>query len=102
MNIIYQADQYYIPFRVEQDGKAVAPADVDGVRIALGGVIQSWPEGDLSFDGKENWMFRLTAEDSQRMAGSVSCQVEVKKGTERQHSPVFFVDVQKSVLKGAW
>lgn len=101
MSTIYQADQYYIPFVVEQDGKSITPADVDGVRIALGGVIKSWPDGDLLFvDGE--WLFRLEAKNSQTMLGDVPCQIEVKKGTDRQHSPVFFIDAQKSVLKGAW
>lgn len=102
MSKIYQADQYYIPFRVEMDGAVVKPADVDGVRIALGGVVQVYPDGMLSFDGEENWMFGLSAEESQSMIGSVSCQVEIKKGANRQHSEVFYVDVKKSILKGVW
>ncbi len=101
MSTIYQADQYYIPFRVEQDGKIVKPEDVDGVRLSLGGVTQSWPDGGLIFRG-EHWMFRLTAAHSEKLIGSVPCQVEIKRGEDRQHSRVHHVDVQRSILKGEW
>lgn len=99
---IYQADQYFISFRVEQDGKVIAPEDVDGVRIALGGIIQSYPDGELTYDKSENWLFWLNADDTKDMVENVPCQVELKKGQNRQHSPVFYVEVQKSVLKGIW
>lgn len=101
MSTIYQADQYYIPFLVEQDGKVITPDDVDGIRISLGGIIKSYPDGDLLFVDDE-WLFKLEAKNSQMMIGEIPCQIEVKKGTDRQHSPVFSVDVKKSVLKGAW
>lgn len=103
MSTIYQGDQYYIPFTVKQDGKVVTPADVDGLRAAVGGVIQTYPDGDLIFDEKtENWMFRLKAEDSQRMTGNVPCQFEFKKGADRQHGDVFYVNAKQSILKGEW
>ena len=34
---IYQADQYFVKFKITQDGEAVTPDNVDGVRIYLGG-----------------------------------------------------------------
>lgn len=102
MSTIYQADQYYIPFRIEQAEKVIRPTDVDGVRIAIGGVIQAWPDGELLFDGGENWMFLLQSGKSQHMSGNVPCQVELKKGEYRQHSPVFNVNVEKSILRGKW
>ena len=98
---IYQADQHFVKFKITQDGEAVTPDNVDGVRIYLGGVVQEYPKGLLSFDG-EHWLFYLQADKSAHFPENAPCQIEIKRGDVRQHSAVFTADVAKSLLKGDW
>lgn len=100
MSTIYQGDQYYIPFRIDRAGKVVTPLDVDGLKIVVGSVVQSYPDGVLSFDGDENWLFRLDAESSRHMSNSVCCQIEIQTGGNLEHSSAFYIDVKKSIVRG--
>ena len=101
MNVIYQADQYCIPFKITRDGELITPDNVDAIRIGIGNVVQTYP-GKLTCDGKENWLFYLESASSSRMNGNTRGQVEIKVGNVRQHSPTFAVNVKESMLRGGW
>lgn len=103
MATIYQGDQYALPFTLAVSGQAITPQDCDGVRFAVGGIVQSYPDGGLTYDDVNGqWLFHLAAEVTARLAGEVPCQVEVKVGDSIRHSAIQRVDVSKSIVKGGW
>lgn len=105
MATIYQGDQYALPFKMTVGGQAITPQNCDGVRFAVGGIVQSYPDGGLTYDSESGqWLFQLTAEATANLQGDVPCQVEVKTdgGAIRRHSAVKQVDVLKSIIKGGW
>lgn len=102
--VIYQGDQYLVPFRVKRGGVVLTPENIDAIRISLGGHVQQYPDGNLTFDGNEFWMFALRSDMSKTMNGKTPYQIEYKKGDVKQHSDVLYVDISGSLpnLKEDW
>lgn len=96
--VIFQGDQYYIPFRIKRNGVVVTPDNVGEVKISLGGHIQKYP-GELVFDGFENWLYHLSADVSRSLTGQTPAQVQTVKDGVIQHSRKLFVDVDGSLFE---
>jgi hypothetical protein len=95
--VIFQGDQYYIPFRIKRNGVVVTPDNMDEVKISFGGHIQKHP-GELTFDGFENWLYHLSADVSRSLSGQAPVQVQTVKDGVVQHSSKTFVDVDGSLF----
>lgn len=93
---IYQGDQYSIPFLIRHGGEIVSPNMVTDVAIAVGDIVRSYLDGDLTyFDGK--WMFPIYSQETLRMPDDVSYQVQLRIGTEIIHSKEYPIK-RKEVL----
>lgn len=95
--VIFQGDQYYIPFRIKRNGVVVTPDNMDEVKISFGGHIQKYP-GELTFDGFENWLYHLSADVSRSLSGQTPAQVQTVKDGVIQHSSKIFVEVDGSLF----
>lgn len=100
MPVIYQGDQYYIPIKITRNGVAVTPENADEINVSIGGHVQSYPDGDLTFDGSGMWLFALKADMSSALIGLTPYQVQVKKGDIVQHSSKRLVEVDGSLFGG--
>ena len=94
--VIYQGDQYKIPFTIRHKKVIVTPENAVDVSIALGDKVKSYSDGSLLFnDGK--WLFPLTAEESVKMLDREECQVQIKYGDDIVHSKRFDVKAKETV-----
>ena len=98
--VIYQGDQYSIPFYVKMGEESITPENSKDVVIALGDNAKGYAEGKLVFlDG--SYLYKLTAEETLLLDDDVSCQVQVFIGKDVLHSKPFTVKIKeiKEVLK---
>lgn len=93
---IYQADQYNIPFEIEQSGEIVTPETIDDVRIVIGKMERSYSDSSLSFaDGK--WLFPIKCTETACLRGHIKGQVEIRRGDNIVHSDSFCVCFKDSL-----
>ena len=98
--VIYQGDQYSIPFYVKMGEESITPENSKDVVIALGDNAKGYAEGKLIFlDG--SYLYKLTAEETLSLDDDVSCQIQVFIGKDIVHSKPFTVKTKdiKDVLK---
>lgn len=94
--VIYQGDQYKIPFTIRHKKDIVTPETAKDVSIALGDKVKRYSDGSLLFnDGK--WLFPLTAEESVKMLDWIDCQVKIKYGDDVVHSREFSIKIKKTL-----
>ena len=75
---IKQGDAYDIAIMLEnEDGTAITPENVSVVEIALGSLIKSFPEGDVTFS-EGAFLFPLSQEETFPMRGTKRLEVRVK------------------------
>lgn len=79
----------YQTLRVPPAGakKLVTPNDVKAMKIQMGNVVASYPEGDLAFYG-EYWGLPLTSAQTALMKGTVIAQVGYLIDTTWQHTDI--------------
>lgn len=83
--VIYQGDQYNIPFLIRHNGEVVTPDKVSDVVIGLGELVRSYRDGTLSyFDGK--FMFPIHKKETLIMQENISYQVQLVIGEDIIHS----------------
>ena len=51
----------------DNEATEITPDNVEHLRIKLGKLEKTWPDGDLFYD--DAWIFQLTQEDTLRMKG---------------------------------
>ena len=93
--IVYQADQFTIPFTLRFKQEIVTPDIVGDVKIAIGDMVRSHKEGTLVYE-EGKWLFPL-GEETKDMSGLYEGQVEIIIAGTKIHSPVFGVKFAKSV-----
>lgn len=78
-------DAYAIPFLIRYGGTVVTPQNVSSVRIAVGNLTASYPNGTLSFSG-ECWMFHIAQAQSYKLpCGNTKYQVQIQFSTGETH-----------------
>lgn len=96
--VIYQADQYVIPFTIKHNNKIVTINDITNVKIAVGDIVRSYTEGNLAFDSTTSaWMFYVSKSETAKISGVVETQVEVEMTSEIYHSAIISTNVAKSM-----
>lgn len=60
MVIIRKGDAYALPVLIKSDDTAITAADVSGVRIGIGSIVASYPDGKLRYD-RGYWLLPITA-----------------------------------------
>lgn len=74
-SLLHRGDQYILPVSVFfEDGTVVTPQDVKALKIQIGQVVDSYPDGNLAFYG-EQWGLPLTSAQTSAMKGTVKGQV---------------------------
>ena len=78
-------DAYAIPFLIRYGGTVVTPQNVSSVRIAVGNLTASYPNGTLSFSG-ECWMFHIAQAQSYKLPfGNTKYQVQIQFSNGETH-----------------
>lgn len=85
-------------------GTLITPDNVDGVRIALGNQVSSYPDGTLTYStDDQTWRFPLTQANSYAFVGNtVNFQVEVKIGDDIFPSAIASIKVLESMFRTRW
>lgn len=108
MERIQQGDQYAIPLVLKYGGRTVVPNDgintigkkypVDTVKVDIGGIIKtSGNDTELKYmDGK--WLFYMKENESRYLDSVVPWQFCVSKGSSVHYSPVYTLEVKKSLM----
>lgn len=108
MERIQQGDQYAIPLVLKYGGRTVVPSNdnssmigkypVDTVKVEIGGIIKtSGNDAELKYmDGK--WLFYMKENESRYLDSVVPWQFCVSKGSSVHYSPVYTLEVKKSLL----
>ena len=108
MERIQQGDQYAIPLVLKYGGRTVVPSNdsssiigkypVDTVKVDIGGVVKtSGNDAELKYmDGK--WLFYMKENESRYLDSVVPWQFCVSKGSSVHYSPVYTLEVKKSLV----
>lgn len=101
---IIKGESYSIPVVVKSDGQIVTDNMVQGIRIALGSQVATFPDGNLEYNAEEEaWMFPLTQRNAYTMSGSeVDYQVQVKINNEIFSSRIRKVKVYDTMFRKEW
>lgn len=74
---IQQGEQYGLPILVKRGSTIITPDLVDKVSVGIGLFVETWPDGDLTFNQEMNrWIFPLTQTQSFVLSGNIQWQVE--------------------------
>ena len=101
---IIKGAQYSLPFTIKADGTIVTNETVQGVRIALGNQVASWPDGALRYSSSDKtWRFPLTQKASYALRGTtVKYQVEVLISGDIFPSKTREITVDESIFRKEW
>lgn len=99
---IVQGDEYLIPVMLRQGDTTITDEIADGVRIAIGTAVCTWPDGTLTYDNGL-WYFPLTQKISYDLPeGKAKFQVQVKINGKIIGTKIKMVEVDGSIIKGEW
>ena len=97
-----QGDQYYIPCAIkDHEGNPVTPESCVGIKIQIGKIEKSYPDGGLIFQNSK-WYFPITQEESLNLTNTVyQCQVKFNS-TDISTSRQKVFNVQPSIIREVW
>lgn len=101
---IIKGAQYSVAFTIRNNGVLVTSETVDGVRIALGNQIATYPDGSLTFSAEDStWRFPMTQANTYALNGtSVEYQVQIKIGDEIFPSETQSVKLSDTMFRERW
>jgi hypothetical protein len=82
---IYQGDQYSLPVCIKHRGEIITPEDADDIAIAVGDIVKSYKDGDLTYEDGV-WLFPLRKEETLKMGEEVKYQVQLQFGQDIVHT----------------
>ena len=102
--IIYQGDQYAIPFSIKLNGTDVTPELVEDVRIQVADQLLSSASGGITFNSETGvWDFPVDEEMTRALStGAVQYQVGLKIDGVIRYSPTLSLNVGKSIIRAGW
>lgn len=103
MVIIRKGDAYALPVLIKSDDTAITAADVSGVRIGVGSITASYPDGKLRYD-RGYWLLPITQAQSYTLPqGDVYYQAQIQLATgETLSSPRQKVHIDSSIFRQPW
>ena len=103
MVIIRKGDAYALPVLIKSDDTAITAADVSGVRIGIGSIVASYPDGQLRYEGGY-WLLPITQAQSYTLPqGDVYYQAQIQLATgETLSSPRQKVHIDSSIFRQPW
>lgn len=102
--VIYQGDQYAIPFIIKIGKTLVTPEIVSDLRIEVENDLRSYLEGTIAFNPQKNsWDYFVTEEFTRRLSqGSIPFQVGIKIGNDIRHSAKGRISLNDNIIKVEW
>lgn len=101
-----QGDQYSIRITIRKEETALAPEDVEGVKVKIGNIEHRYPDGSLTYDTTtEAWLFPVTQEQTLSLLGTQPAQVQVNLGGTPPQiigSSVQSATINGSVIRSVW
>ena len=103
---IIKGEQYAIPFDITDTdtGEPITDEDVDGVRIALGHQVETYPDGNLVYSQEDQqWLFPMSQCNTYSILESeVSYQVQVKIDGEIFSSDKVRTIIGETMFRKEW
>lgn len=102
--IVYQGDQYAIPFIIRIGRTLVTPENVDDVRIEIGSDLRSYLDETIDFDSeKGSWNYFVTEDFTRSLStGSIPFQIGIKMGDTVRHSAKGRISLDDNIIKVEW
>lgn len=103
--VIIKGAQYAIAFSLKnKNGQTITDENVDGVRIALGNQVATYPDGALTFSTDDNtWRFPLSQANTRALKGQITnYQVEVRTGDDIYPSDMQALEIKESMFRERW
>ena len=103
--VIIQGAQYAIAFTIKtKNGQTITDENVDGVRIALGNQVATYPDGALTYSAEDGaWLFPMTQTNSRALKGQTTgYQCEIRINDEIFPSPIQAVEIKDSMFRERW
>lgn len=99
---ITQGDEYPIPVLLTINGTTITDEMAEGVRIAIGTSVCTYPNGTLTYENGL-WYYPLTQAVSYGLkAGKAKFQVQVKMNGKIIGTKTKEVDIDGNIIKGEW
>lgn len=101
---ITQGDAYLVPIIIKQGDTMLTDEMVNGVKVAVGSAVCSYPNGTLRYSRDDGvWYFPLTQKISNKLTpGKADFQVQVKMDGGIVGTKIKQVDVNECIIKGEW
>ena len=102
--VVYQGDQYAIPFKVRIGSTIITPENSDDVRIQIEDTLYQASDNTLHFNSLKNtWDIFLTEEMTRAFSsGTVEYQVGVKIGENIRHTSKRRLKIDNNIIKAEW
>lgn len=103
-NAIIKGESYSVAFMLKDNGEPITPETVQGVRIALGNQIATYPDGNLTFSNEDNtWRFPMSQKNTLSIQGKVmDYQAQVKIGTEIFSCKMQKITMDETMFRKEW
>ena len=103
---IVKGESFKVAFTVKDidNGVTITPEMVDGVRIALGSQIATYPDGSLTFSTEDNtWRFPMSQKNTLSAVGKTfDYQVQVKIGEDVFSTDITPVTLEETMFRKEW
>ena len=104
--VIVKGAQYSVAFvlKNKNNGRPITSDDVDGVRIALGNQVATYPDGTLTYSTEDStWLFPMTQTNTRALVGqTVDYQVEIRTGNDIFPSAKQSCKLKESMFRERW
>ena len=103
-NTIIKGASYSVAFRLKDNGTLITPETVQGVRIALGNQIATYPDGSLTFNSEDNtWRFPMSQKNTLSIQGmEMDYQAQIKIGNEIFPSKQQKIKMEETMFRKEW
>lgn len=104
MATIVKGEAYRVAFTLKDNGTPITPEMVQGVRIALGNQIATYPTGSLTYSAEDGeWLFPMTQKNSYSFMGcEVDYQAQVKIDGEIFSAKKRKIVVEETMFRKEW
>lgn len=103
---LHQGDQLVLRVSIKYDGAPLTPDMVDGVKVKIGNVQHTYPDGELTYEPySQRWLFPVTQEQTLAMRRAVEKQVQINFGgtpAEIINSDIITSDIRPTIIKEVW
>ena len=101
---IVKGESYSVAFALKNNGEPILPESVQGVRIALGNQVATYPDGNLTFNSEDNtWRFPMSQKNTLSIQGTVmDYQAQVKIGNDIFSGKMKKITMDETMFRKEW